>query len=307
MPLPTLRTSRRRAASPLPLLALLALVSTGCGQERAIAVNQMNEGLAAIKSGSTADAVEKLKEATKTDPSFADPPYYLGQIYDQKYSQPVEAEKYYQMALARDPKHPQFHYRLGSVLAVRGKHDDALRHFDEATGPQPTFAKAWFRKGLSQIELKRYHDAALSLMAAIKADPQLIIVKDDKGGAHYHALGDLYVRFHLYDHAEQVYTNGLKNNPGAHRLAHGLGVAYLKQKKWKEAAESFAKAATLDPSQATTHFNRMIALKEAGDHKAALEALEQFINRANAAEDSVRIAAASGLRIELQAALDKKP
>ena len=306
MPQPTLRTSRRRAHLSL-ITALLAIAATGCGQERAIAVNQMNEGLAAIKTGSTADAVEKLKEATKTDATFADPPYYLGQIYDQKYSQPVEAEKYYQMALARDPKHPQFHYRLGSVLATRGKHDDALRHFDEATGPQPTFAKAWFRKGLSQIQLKRYHDAALSLMAAIKADPQLIMSKDDRGGAHYHALGDLYVRFHLYDHAEQVYANGLKNNPGAHRLAHGLGVAYLQQKKWKEAADAFGKAAKLDPSMATTHFNRMIALKEAGEPKAALESLEQFINRANAAEDSVRIAAASGLRQELQAQLKEKP
>jgi len=200
--------------------------------DRAEAVSEMNKGLEALEGGRTLDAVRHLKEASTIDPEFAEPPYYLGQIYHRKLSEPDSAEQNYREAMSRDETNPQFAYQLGTILQEQNKHSDAIAYLKKATEAKPDFAKAWFRLGLSFDFEKDYSSAIDAYSKSIHANARMRMDKEDKGGAAYHALGDLYNRFGFYDHALKVYSNALENNPDVPRLLSGEGVAQLKLKRF---------------------------------------------------------------------------
>jgi len=97
--------------------------------DRAEAVSSMNKGLEALNSGSSLDAVRHLKEAGQIDPTYADPPYYLGQVYHRKLSELDNAELWYREALSRDGENPQIAYQLGTVLTDQEKWGESISYF----------------------------------------------------------------------------------------------------------------------------------------------------------------------------------
>jgi Tfp pilus assembly protein PilF len=295
----------KRAALCLSVVMLSAL-ALGCNQDRAVATQLMNDGLNELKAGRTADATKKLEESTMKDPTYADPPYYLAQIYHQKYQQLEDAEDSYATALKRDPENAQFLYRYGAILAEQGKHAQAIDELKKAVEKHEDFPKAWFRLGASQIAEKQYVDGVASLTESIKRDARMKIGEEDPGGAAFHALGDLYLRFYFYDKALKVYANGIENNPTVSRLYRGQGVAQLKLKRFADAETSLKKAIELDRTSGTAYFNLAIAQRELGKTKEALDSLEKFLGKADPTVDAVRMSAAGGLRAELRESLDKK-
>lgn len=272
----------------------IAAVS-GCHSiDRAEAVSEMNKGLEALEGGRTLDAVRHLKEASQIDPAFAEPPYYLGQVYHRKLSEVDNAEQNYREAMSRDEANPQIAYQLGTVLQEQNKHSDAVAFFKKATDAKPDFAKAWFRYGLSLESEKAYTDAIDAYTKSIQANARMKMDKEDKGGAAYHALGDLYNRFGFFDQALKVYENGLENNPDVPRLLSGLGVAQLKLKRFTDAEANFTKVLQVDPSQTTAIFNRAVAYMASGATEKAVAGFEDFASRADYEKDEARIVAAQG-------------
>jgi len=274
--------------------------------DRAEAVTAMNKGLENLQSGQTLDAVRYLKEAGQIDPNYASPPYYLAQIYHHKLSELDNAEINYREALSRDEDNPQIAYQLGTVLSDQGKYDDSLAYFRKATEEMPNFAKAWFRLGLSQQYEKDYPAAVESYMKAIESDPDMKMSEDDKGGAHYHALGDLYNRFGFYDKALKVYENGLLNNADVPRLLVGKGVAQMQLERFDEAASSFNKALGIDPSLGTATFNLAVAKMRQGQTDVAIKGFEEFTLKADPAEDEARIIAAQGFIQQINEAKEQE-
>lgn len=280
----------------------------GCGQERALATSSMNKGLQELSGGSTSKAVELMDEAFAKDKTFADPAYYMGLAYHQKFKSYEKAVDYYRKALKRAPENAQFLYQLGSALASMDKHNEAIVELTSAVKKEPTFSKAWFRLGRSQVMDKRYTEGVASLMKSIEAEPDMKVAKGDPGGAAYHELGDLYLRFRLYDKAIKVYENGIANNPKVSRLYRGLGVAQYKLKRYDTAIASLSKAIELDSSGAASYFNLAVAQREAKRPKEALKTLDLYLRNANASTERIRMSAAGGLRAELMAELEaKKP
>ncbi len=280
---------------------LMTVMLAGCNQDRALAVRDMNIGLEAYESGKSMDAVRYLKEAAKNDPTYPEPLYYLGQIYHLRLKEYDNAELYYRKALEISAENPQFAYRLGAVLAEQGKHADAVQVLRRSVNAKDDYARAWFRLGLSQQEMANYSDAVDSYMKSIQIDPRLRMDRDDRGGEHYHALGDLYVRFGLYDNALKVYENAIQNNANVARLYHGRGVAQLHLKRYSEAAASFEKTLELDASHPTGVFNLAVARQALGQDVAAIEVLQRFLDSgARGGGDPARIIAAQGLLQQLR-------
>jgi superkiller protein 3 len=278
------------------LVALVALATiVGCeSMDRAEAIRTMNKGLEAYRLGNTIEAVGLLKQAGDTDPSYAEPPYFLGQLYHMKLDEPDNAMHYYREALTRDDDNPQIAYRLGTVMSEQGKWDEAQTYLTQATTNKPDFAKAWFRLGLAQNAERAYPDAVESYMKSIESNARMKMDEEDPGGAAYHALGDLYIRFALFDKAIKVYENGLENNPDVPRLLMGLGVAQLNAEKYAEAESSFASALENDPSMSTAVFNRGVALMQLGRTDDAVKAFEEYSVRANPEKEMAQITAAQG-------------
>ncbi len=299
--------------------AALCVALVGCSQDRAIATQAMNDGLAELNSGQASGAIDKLKKAAASDATYADPDYYLGQIYHQKYQQLDDAARHYGNAIKRAPENPQFHYRYGSVLSEQGfkldgegkgdqsrvKHTDAIAAFNEAIKGHEEFPKAWFRKGLSELALQQYTEGVASLSKSIQLEPSMKIGDSDPGGAAYHALGDLYNRYGFHDKALQVYDNGITNNPDSAQLYRGRGVAELKLKRFAEAEQSFRSALEKEPKNAKAFFNLAMSQHAQKKYKAALDSLQRFIITADPVEDSIRIMAAGSLKSQIQTDMER--
>lgn len=278
----------------------LLMCASGCSQDRAISTQALNDGLNELRAGRTSDAVDKLEEAAASDMTYADPSYYLGQIYHQKYQQLDDAARNYAEAIKRAPENAQFYYRYGTVLGEKGEHSSAIAAFDDAIKRHEDFPKAWFRKGLSELAMQNYTAGVASLTKSIQLDARMRIGEDDPGGAAYHALGDLYNRYGFYDKALQVYDNGITNNPESAQLYRGRGVAELKLKRFSEAEQSFRKALELEPKSAKAFFNLALSQHAQQNYKGALDSLQRFIITADPVEDSVRIMAASALKGQIE-------
>lgn len=294
------------------LVALIVLASLGCdGMDRAESVRKMNEGLDAYQRGQNIEAVDALKEASILDPTYAEPAYYVGQIYHITLKELDNAERYYRDAKDRDKENPQITYRLGTVLAEKGKWSEAEGVLAEATRLDGKFAKAWFRTGVVQEHQEKYRSAVESYMKAINANARMQMDKKDPGGAAYHALGDLYIRFKQYDKALAVYENGILNNDIKSRpsrpvqLFSGKGVALLHLKKYSESARAFEMALSIDTSHTTSIFNLAVANMAMKQTQKAVKGFEQFKSRADRSKDEARIAAAQGFIQQMKSAAAK--
>lgn len=277
------------------LAVIVSIFVVGCNQDRVLAIREMNTGLDAYQGGNTMDGVRYLQEAIRHDPNYPEPHYYLGQIYHLRLRELDNAEKHYRIALDLDGENAQFAYRLGTVLSAQEKYDEAIRVFRRSVNANPDYARSWFRLGLAQQAMGQYPDAVESFMKAIQLQPRMKMERSDPGGEHYHALGDLYVRFGLHDQALKVYENALQNNPEAARLYHGRGVSQLHLERYADAARSFERTLELDARHNSAMFNLGVARHAQGQHTEASDVLERYLQSANRAEDQARIIAAQGL------------
>jgi tetratricopeptide (TPR) repeat protein len=146
----------------------------------------------------------------------------------------------------------------------------------------------------------QYTGAVESFMRAIQLQPRMKMERSDPGGENYHALGDLYVRFGLYDQALKVYENGLQNNPEAPRLYHGRGVAQLHLERYADAARNFERTLELDARYNSAVFNLAVARQAQGRNTEAMEIIERYLQTANRAGEQARIVAAQGLLQQLR-------
>lgn len=287
----------------LPLLALVLLLAAACGQERSIAVNHLNNGIKNFQNGQTMAAIKELKLASDSDPTYAEPSLYLGDIYHQEMDELGLAEQSYREALKRDAENIDTSYKLGSVLYDQEKFSEAASLFEQVVTKDATYAKAWFRLGLSQQAQAEYPEAVDSYMKSIQANPRMKMDKNDPGGAAYHALGDLYARFGFYDKSLAVYENGIVNNKKSAQLYAGRGVAEQKLKRPSDAEDSFEEALELDPNNVAATFNMAVVKHALGEKDDAIEVLESYLNRA---EDPARRQAAQGLLQKLRTSDETK-
>lgn len=287
------------AVAGLAAVILMGLMSTGCNADRTEAVRAYNEGLEAFESGSSSKAVQRMEAALEQDPTFTVAAYTAGQIQQQRLGDPDGAVQNFRRALDHDPDNPRYAYRLGSALADLGEHEEAIGHFEKAVAEDPDYSRAWFEQGMSQETVGDFVEAVESFTKSIETNPRLRMDEDDPGGEAYHALADLYLRFRLYDHAVQVYENGVSNNPSSERLHHGQGVALMRLDRHGDAVDAFESALEIDPEHGSANFNIAVAQHESGDRDAAMEQLEQLIEQGGAGMTEPRRQAAQALLDDL--------
>ena len=288
------------------LAVIVALLSVACDARRAEAVRYYNEGMLAFELGNSSQAVGFMEQALEEDPTFTEAAYTLGQVYQQRMGDSQGAINAYRRALDHQPEDPRFAYRLATALADAGEHRQAIRYYDQAIRHYPPYALAFYGKARSQEADGQFLAAANSYGDSIRINPRLRMAADDIGGEHYHALADLYLRFRLYDHAVRVYENGVRNNPEAVRLYHGLGISQMYMNRHAEAVESFREALNRDPSHGSANFNIAVAMYESGDLESAITQLTKLIEEGGSGMSGPRRQAAEALLEDLTAERDEE-
>ena len=112
-----------------------------------------------------------------------------------------EAEAAYRDALGLAPGHPAVTHNLGVIAAARGRHREALAHFDAAIAAEPQYASAHYSRASALQTLGQPRDALQSLARVCAIDP-----------GHYdahRALGFLWLaegdRGRALDHFSRTY------------------------------------------------------------------------------------------------------
>lgn len=283
----------------------VALALVGCDPDRAEATRVYAQGMQAFEQGGATEAAGYMERALELDPTFTTAAYTLGQLQQQRLGDPESAEQNFRRALDHEPDNPRFAYRLGTALADQGRHEDALQYLEQALAEEPENARAWFARGMSQDALGDAPAAVESFMTSIELEPRLRMDMDDPGGEHYHALGDLYLRYRLFDLAAQVYENGFDNVTDSVRLAHGLGISLMELGRYDESIEAFEAALELDETHPSANYNYAVVLDRAGQTERAVERLGRLVETGGEWGQDGRSEAVQALLSDLRAELEE--
>jgi tetratricopeptide (TPR) repeat protein len=199
-----------------------------------------------------------------------------------------------------------------SLMVARGDiflHTDqgggeAMNSFDRATTANPSYAQAYYKKGVLNVRARNFNEAQTNLKKAIDLDPSY--------APAYRELADMYYYANQYDLALknfQSYTGLAERSPATD--AQYASFLYL-TKKYPEALVEVNKVLAADPSNLTMNRLKAYLSYETKDYAGAAAAMDNFMKIAPAnkviAEDYVyqgRILAASGRADEGIAVLQK--
>ncbi len=141
------------------ILGLVFTLLAPAGPARAdeLAELAFTEGLVAVKTGAPEEAVERLGEATRRNPTDAVAWYWLGVAHarlDEKEAALVAFDR----ALALDPQFPEAAYARGNVLNSQGDAREARLAWDHAAALAPGSALA--RRAREMVDVPRPPDAS---------------------------------------------------------------------------------------------------------------------------------------------------
>jgi tetratricopeptide (TPR) repeat protein len=240
------------------LVVVLALVLPG-GRHAAAQVKPdpdatFNAGLAHLKDGRPAVALEEFKRAVKVDPKNA--LYYKG--LSVAYSQMAdlcppadegcrqgnlkEAVAAARKGLELNPLYVDIHNDLGTALLKAGKRDEGQRElliaFNDATNPTPEVSAR--NLGQASFEDRNYAEAINWFRTAIK--------RNKSYPDPYLGLADSLVASGRPDEALLALEAGVKELPGHPALLVALGEAYQRAGRLADARARLEEAASKDPA-----------------------------------------------------------
>ncbi len=240
------------------LVVVLALALPG-GRHAAAQVKTdpdatFNAGLAHLKDGRPAVALEEFKRAVKLDPKNA--LYYKG--LSVAYSQMAdlcppadegcrqgnlkEAVAAARKGLELNPLYVDIHNDLGTALLKAGKRDEGKRElvtaFNDATNPTPEVSAR--NLGQASFEDRNYVEAINWFRTAIK--------RNKSYPDPYLGLADSLVATGRPDEALLALEAGVKELPGHPALLVALGEAYQRAGRLADARARLEEAASKDPS-----------------------------------------------------------
>jgi tetratricopeptide (TPR) repeat protein len=241
-----------------PLTALLALAVLGPGsavaQVKPDADATFNAGLAHLKDGRPAVALEEFKRAIKVDPKNA--LYYKGlsvtyaQLADHcaapdegcRQARLKEAIAAARKGLELNPLYVDIHNDLGTALLKSGKREEGKRElmiaFNDATNPTPEVSSR--NLGQATFEERNYAEAINWFRTSIK--------RNKAYPDPYLGLADSLLATGRQDEALLALEAGVKELPAHPALLLALGEAYHRAGRLNDARMRLEEAARKDPA-----------------------------------------------------------
>ena len=94
---------------------------------------------------------------------------------------PQEAIEHFEQVLRLDPNHSHAHYNLARALAEVGRSREALPHYEQAVRSTPGFADAHYNFGLALCEAGRTREAIEQFEAALRSRPDFAAAHNNLG------------------------------------------------------------------------------------------------------------------------------
>jgi tetratricopeptide (TPR) repeat protein len=182
------------------------------------------------------------------------------------------------------------------------KYKEALGHFDSSIEADPMFIYAYFAQGAIHIECKEHDNAVAKYQLATEISPSAQTFT--RAGAYlrrheWHAdsipmfrkAADLKPSANAYtywgmalrdlgkhdDEARDLFQKAIATDETSPNGYNQLGLLYLEEEKWDEAADNFNLAIKYSPEWSNYHYNLGVALRRSGKPEQAKSAFEKAI------------------------------
>ncbi|MBF9221878.1 tetratricopeptide repeat protein [Hymenobacter ruricola] len=146
---------------------------------------------------------------------------------------------------------------------------EAMTSFDRAIAANPSYAQAYYKKGVLNVRSRNFNEARTALTKATELDPSY--------APAYRELADMYYYAGQYDLALssfQKYKDLAENSPATD--AQYASFLYL-TKKYPEALTEVNKVLVSDPKNTTMNRLKAYLLYETGDYTGAGAAMETYM------------------------------
>ena len=227
---------------------LLFLIMPACAGDQAAIIKKQKKiealqqlGMAHVAEGNLRKGLAKLLDAVKLDPDNAELNHQTAVVLRNlgKYKLSL---KYFERALALQPKYPEARNNLGTLYLVMGKWDKAIACFKEVVSDilynTPQFA--YNNMGYAYFKNGDYDKAIESYKLALRSSPSYTLCHSNLARA-YEAKGEL-------EEAIAAYKQCVFYFPKDSAAHLGLANVLLKQGKKKEAKEELNLTIWADPA-----------------------------------------------------------
>jgi predicted O-linked N-acetylglucosamine transferase (SPINDLY family) len=201
------------------------------------------------QTGSRAFHNERLrKQRHKVDAAFAQALalHQRGAIAD--------AEARYREIVDKFPTHFESLHHLAIAASQTGRHEEAVRLFDDALAVEPRSSSAHSNRGVALHALKRFEEAVASFDLALALAPDHADALSNRGNA----LAELG----RFEEAVASYDGAVALNPSFAGAWSNRATALKELRRFEEAVASCEKALALHPANADALSNRGFALNE---------------------------------------------
>jgi tetratricopeptide (TPR) repeat protein len=222
-------------------------------------------------------AIKAYQQAALLDPGSAEIQAELASLYA-RLSRAGDAIAAAEAALKLDPKNIEAHRTLGLVYAALARPGEGEVRPTATTGAYATQAIAHLEAAMQradvasepglQVTLARLH---MDASAFDKAIPLLsgLVAEDPEADEAVSMLADAYERSGKRDEAIKVLDQAGQREP---KFYASLGELYERQRRWKDAADAYGKAAKLFPGNVELKVRLAIALLNDPDGNGAARA-----------------------------------
>ncbi len=180
-------------------------------------------------------ALQRTRETTQRAKILAN----IGRLY-LKNKQYKKAVKEYEKAIALNPKAVEACNGVGIAYTMLKRYSDAIDAQNKALALQPDFAEAYAGLGLVYFMQEKYNLAENRYMHAFARSRN----RDENRRPEFELevclkIGIIYLNQKRYEEAATFYRTALSINPNIAEAYHNLGLSYAHQGKTVEALSSF--------------------------------------------------------------------
>jgi len=174
-------------------------------------------------------------------------------------------------AVKLDPDNAELNHQTAVVLRVLGEYKLSLKYFNRALALQPKFPEAQNNLGTLYLEMGEWDKA----IACFKEAVSDIIYNSPQFA--YNNMGLAYFNKGDYDKAIENYKRALRSSPSYTLCYSNLALAYEAKGEIDEAVANYKKVIVYFPKDAAAHLALAKALLSSGKKKEAKEELNLTI------------------------------
>jgi tetratricopeptide (TPR) repeat protein/glycosyltransferase involved in cell wall biosynthesis len=161
------------------------------------------------------------------------------------------------------------HYKLGLVLAKKGKLKEAITAYRKAIKVEPIFENTYHSLGDALVEIGEKEEAIEVYRKAVELKPELWEV--------YHKLGNLLQDTEEFEEAVVAYNKSIELKPDFCWSYNNLGDVLAKLEKWEEAVNAYRQAIKLNPDFCWGYCKLGDVLAELQESEEAIAAYHQAV------------------------------